>query len=133
MNQIFTSEWMDEFKVASPNFYTEMLMNFRSSKNKFDPTGNVDQYHNIRIPYDFLSFLEEKMEKQHKAHLLDCPAFFQFSRLREFHTFSTEYMRNWETAIFEVAQDKHEANNRCNLQSSNICLQMKGLFSIQKY
>ena len=65
MNQIFTKKWINEFKQASPNIYTELLMNFRSSKNKFDPTNseiNSDEFHNIRIPYDFLSFLEEKMD-----------------------------------------------------------------------
>eukprot|EP01084_Bolivina_argentea_P185288 319533_1 len=67
MNCIFSEDWMNEFKHASPNIYTEMLMNFRSSKNKFDPTASAnestedDQFHNIRVPYDFLSFLEEKM------------------------------------------------------------------------
>ncbi len=65
-NKIFTNEWMNEFKTSSPNIYTEMLMNFRNSKNKFDPIENDGHFHNIRIPYDFLSFLEEKIINQNE-------------------------------------------------------------------
>eukprot|EP00485_Elphidium_margaritaceum_P002287 CAMPEP_0202686228 /NCGR_PEP_ID=MMETSP1385-20130828/2038_1 /ASSEMBLY_ACC=CAM_ASM_000861 /TAXON_ID=933848 /ORGANISM="Elphidium margaritaceum" /LENGTH=702 /DNA_ID=CAMNT_0049340761 /DNA_START=32 /DNA_END=2140 /DNA_ORIENTATION=- len=62
MDEIFTAKWMDEFKQEEPNKYTEMLMNFRASKNQFDPINNQNgEYHNIRLPLNFLSFLEERI------------------------------------------------------------------------
>ena len=56
LDKIFGKENMDKFKASSPSDYTQILMNFRSSKNSFTP--NVDK-HNVTLTYDFFSFLEE--------------------------------------------------------------------------
>eukprot|EP00484_Ammonia_sp_Unknown_P021917 CAMPEP_0197031776 /NCGR_PEP_ID=MMETSP1384-20130603/10663_1 /TAXON_ID=29189 /ORGANISM="Ammonia sp." /LENGTH=681 /DNA_ID=CAMNT_0042461351 /DNA_START=29 /DNA_END=2074 /DNA_ORIENTATION=- len=62
LHQIFTKQWVDDFKQEEPNKYTEMLMNFRASKNQFDPIHNNNgEYHNVRLPFNFLSFLEERI------------------------------------------------------------------------
>ena len=62
LEDIFSKEWMTEFKMQSPNTYVQILHNFQSSKATFyeNYLNKKSKKHNVRIPDDFLAFVEEK-------------------------------------------------------------------------
>eukprot|EP01083_Nonionella_stella_P078673 215404_1 len=59
LNQIFGKELMSEFKTKYPNIYMRAIHNFQGAKATFDE-GN--KHHNCRLPTDFISWLDEKIE-----------------------------------------------------------------------
>lgn len=71
IREIFKKEWIDAFSKDDPSGYAELLDNFRHSKQQFyfnedyksDTNDNDnDKSHNINLPFDFLTFLEDRIQ-----------------------------------------------------------------------
>ena len=62
--------WMSEFKLTEPNHFVALLCNFRSAKRSFwakrgvdtTLTLRADRFHNVELPYDFVRFMDDKLE-----------------------------------------------------------------------
>ena len=59
LNEIFSTEWMDEYKQKTPGKFVEILDYFQYSKCTFYENKD-DKSHDVMIPFEFLCFLEEK-------------------------------------------------------------------------
>lgn len=60
LNQIFGQELVNEFKTEHPNVYMQCVHNFQASKGSFD--SNQKLHHNVRLPADFIAWIEDKFE-----------------------------------------------------------------------
>ena len=65
LNSIFSGKWMNEFKCAQPNVYIEIRHHFQMAKEIFygQNQDKDKKWYNVRLPTDFCSFLEEKIEE----------------------------------------------------------------------
>ena len=61
LQDIFGKELLDEFKKEEPNIYVEIIHNFQTPKSKFYSNPENDN-HNVELPFDFCSFIDEKMD-----------------------------------------------------------------------
>eukprot|EP01083_Nonionella_stella_P286562 975339_1 len=59
LNQIFGEDLMREFKTKHPNIYMRGMDHFQNAKATFD---GRNKHHNCRLPTDFISWLDEKIE-----------------------------------------------------------------------
>ena len=60
---IFGKKFLDEFKQESPNGYVEIINDFQAAKAIFYQ-NQEEMSHNVRLPAEFLSFIEEKLEEE---------------------------------------------------------------------
>eukprot|EP00486_Rosalina_sp_Unknown_P005549 CAMPEP_0201570984 /NCGR_PEP_ID=MMETSP0190_2-20130828/13502_1 /ASSEMBLY_ACC=CAM_ASM_000263 /TAXON_ID=37353 /ORGANISM="Rosalina sp." /LENGTH=460 /DNA_ID=CAMNT_0047995145 /DNA_START=17 /DNA_END=1396 /DNA_ORIENTATION=- len=87
LTDLFPKGWLQEFQQSRPSDYTILLNNFRRSKetfyardikqnnknNKSDPSVNAydkQQTHNIKLPTEFIEFLEDKLENYNEIEQL---------------------------------------------------------------
>ena len=65
LENIFSKEWMNEFKTESPNIFVNIIDNFKIAKSTFDES-NPDS-HQVQLPYEFVQFLQEKGDTLQQA------------------------------------------------------------------
>ena len=95
LNSIFTGKWMMEFKQAQPNVYIEMRHNFQIAKQTFFTQNKEKKWYNVRLPTDFCSFLEEKIEEMNNEtveEIEDIVDNAKISGLSGLVTFEDEYL-----------------------------------------
>jgi len=88
LHKVFGQEWLDQFQRDDPASYTELIDNFRVAKQEFwseadcaspdehenGPTLEemsvsqrvelfANKWHNVQLPFDFCTFLEERVEE----------------------------------------------------------------------
>jgi len=92
LDEIFSHEWMTQFKEEDPSAYAELVDNFRNAKQLFwKPKDCADmkeldfesmsdddkisvfanKWHNVTLPLDFHAFVEERMSESNEE-LEDC-------------------------------------------------------------
>ena len=62
LKELFTEENVNEFKSEHPNIWTELMHKFEEAKTKFYQSTAAIR-HNVRLPLDFLGFMEDKFEE----------------------------------------------------------------------
>eukprot|EP01084_Bolivina_argentea_P098368 176787_1 len=62
LNQIFSKEWMNEFKKDYPQMYQQQLQNFITDSKTTFYNNIKQQYHSVTLVQNFLSFIMEKFE-----------------------------------------------------------------------
>eukprot|EP01084_Bolivina_argentea_P064880 118274_1 len=63
LHDIFSREWMNEFKKDQPNMHQQLLQNFiTKSKISFYRQSIGQSYHDIELPFSFGDFLIDKLE-----------------------------------------------------------------------
>ena len=65
LNNLFSKEWVDQYIAVSPNGWISVLDKFRAAKSKFFVNPKMTE-HEIELPLEFLSFLEDKMEEKNE-------------------------------------------------------------------
>ena len=79
---VFPDGWITEFIQLHPTSYLELMKNFQTSKETFfNNEENLldsnpdkmdayikDKYHNIRLPTEFIGFLEDKLDDQNRLN-----------------------------------------------------------------
>ena len=63
---IFGKKYLDEFKKESPNGYVEIINDFQAAKAIFYQEKQ-ESTHNVRLPEEFLSFVEDRMNDEDDA------------------------------------------------------------------
>ena len=61
LQDIFSTEWINEFKKEHPSIYTETIDNFQKAKQQFYKNSEAETL-NCELPYDFLNFIEDVVE-----------------------------------------------------------------------
>eukprot|EP01083_Nonionella_stella_P262378 892249_1 len=67
LKEMFGTHWMTEFKEEHANVYTALLHNFQVAKEEFYGQGE----HNVRIPFDFINFMEDKVDEKEGSEQID--------------------------------------------------------------
>eukprot|EP01083_Nonionella_stella_P091459 255718_1 len=70
LSKVISKRWMKEFKLNEPHKYIELLSNFQFAKVNFWKKHNivgkarkgVSDHSNVRVPFEFIAFMEEKIE-----------------------------------------------------------------------
>ena len=62
LEEIFSKEWINEYKEKAPGKYVEIIENFQYAKCTFYEDNKDKKCHDIEIPFEFLCFLEEKCD-----------------------------------------------------------------------
>jgi len=70
LKTIFTDNWIEEFKQSDPSSYCELMENFRKAKQTFFKENMQKQSHNVELPLDFLTFLENKIANENNDKTL---------------------------------------------------------------
>jgi len=94
LNDVFPEQWIQEFSLQHPSQYTVLLNNFSRAKETFyardkdyegDPTqiaNEKQRAHNIELPFELISFIEEKLE--HYNELQQLKNLKQYETIEEF-------------------------------------------------
>merc|ERR1712228_982874 len=125
ISTIFDSEWIAEFKKEDPSAYTELIDNFRVAKQEFwnaekghkdnddSSDNNADKWHNVQLPFDFCTFLEEKVESiDEEVEGCDLETMVEQTEIMKktgFTFMEDEYLRLnyfiWTTQLFDKVVD----------------------------
>eukprot|EP01084_Bolivina_argentea_P263321 445643_1 len=69
LENIFTHDWVNEFKTKNPVSYMQLLHNFQKSKHTFYQQRQMK--HNVTLPQDFIGFMQDKLETLHDVESKD--------------------------------------------------------------
>lgn len=61
LDTVFGREWMEQFEREQSTVFLEIRHHFQSAKSTFY-RHKERKWHNVRLPVEFLNFLEEKIE-----------------------------------------------------------------------
>ncbi len=61
LGEIFSKEWMDEFRIKLPHSFVDLKRLFQEAK-EFFYKNKEDETHNCKLPMDFIEFMSEKFE-----------------------------------------------------------------------
>ena len=61
LTQIFDNKYIEEFKTKKPNIWTQIMHNFQKSKKTFYQNTEAVR-HNVRLPIEFIAFMQDKFE-----------------------------------------------------------------------
>ena len=64
LQDIFSKEWMDEFKEKAANDYVKLIYNFMIAKESFYNDKSSDT-HNVQLPFEFAAFIEGKLSEKY--------------------------------------------------------------------
>eukprot|EP01084_Bolivina_argentea_P092332 166119_1 len=113
LSDIFTPTWVDEFRAEAPNGFVEITNDFQSAKSTFFADGDENtMYHNVRLPAEFLSFIEEKLEEvedgQEEMDIEDFVGQYKIMGNSDLVTLNDEYLSIscmvWQS-LFDVVMD----------------------------
>jgi len=123
LNDVFPENWIKEFSLQHPSDYTMLKNNFARAKETFfardkDYEGNPSQIssqqkkvHNIELPFEMISFMEEKLdgynELQQLKNLRQYKTIEEFVQSRDFLGCAGKWVLNEATLELDYAVWTH--------------------------
>ena len=88
---IFSAEWLEQFEREQSTVFLEIRHHFQSAKSSFYRDAER-KWHNVRMPTEFLNFLEEKIEDLATGKIQEIEDLVADAKISGFSEF-----REWDT------------------------------------